>query len=771
MDDLKTSIAAFYGITITGKAWGAKRAGGKGWVLAVLALSAVRWVSAAEVIRTPNYSVHISSPGFRFEVTTPAGVALPAHPVSGLSFLGSWVDGQERLSQDGGTTSWRVTNTAGQTAVVRLVAQARTIALTVTLGLDRSGPILLRTASPGPAAYGLGDLGGWQANANLATSQKTYSIRHDGHKYRWLSSFLVFPQQGAAGACFERKGGSVAIGPNEYQMANEAAAEQTFYYYVGSMEEVYAAWRDTRIAEGYPGVAPKMDGFELGFESWDLLGWKTSASTGQAAIQSFLDHGYKIRWAVTGSGFWRDDGAGGSSGTTTSFGDWNFDRYPETRTPLPPDFGDWCATKGIRWMIGQRVNFVPENGPHVAAKPSQNGATSFDTSSGTQEGLAKGYFLKDGAGGLVKVASTIFPSVACYLLDGHAPGAATWFKGLYDRWGVNGVKEDTMMSSPDHTIFNAPMLAIAESGALVMARCGAYSSPGTLTRVNDTNGPASMTLRCPINYLQYAASGAPNVYSDTVGFGSMRHVNATMRHAWLLALTAGMAVSDNPWNRGWSAADQATLKKAIDVHYQLGPYLHSGAVDSHRTGYPHTMTPLPIAFPDDTNTYDLASSSRRQFQWMIGPSLLAAPLLHDNYGKTSLLNIYLPAGTWIDIETGATYKGPITLKDFEMPIGKIPLFVGGKGIFVRRLSDAEPLKAVVYPVATAGFSYTFTYPDGASTSTIVKKSADWPQATLQVTNTTTGQAVAVGVDPETKAISFDLTPGHDYALHQQPGGR
>lgn len=134
--------------------------GSTGCVLAVLALSAVRCVSAAEVISTPNYSVHISSPGFRFEVTTPSGVALPAHPVSGLSFLGSRVEGQERLSQDGATTRWRVTNTAGQTALVRLVAMAHTIALTVTLGDDRSGSIQMRTAGPGPAAYGLGDLGG-----------------------------------------------------------------------------------------------------------------------------------------------------------------------------------------------------------------------------------------------------------------------------------------------------------------------------------------------------------------------------------------------------------------------------------------------------------------------------------------------------------------------------------------------------------------------------------------------------------------------------------
>ncbi len=714
-----------------------------------------------EVISTPNYSAHISSPGFRFEVTTPAGVALPAHPTSGLSFLGRAADGWERLSGAGNTTTWRLTNSVGQTALTKLVAQDHTIALTVTIENGLSGNISMRTASPGPAAYGLGDQGGYQANANLATSQKTYSIRHNGHGNRWLTSFLVFPRQGAAGACFDRKGGSVSIGPEYYQMANSAANEQTFYYFVGSMEQVYEAWREIRIAEGYPGVSPKMDGFDLGFETWDLLRWNTRASTCQAAIQGFLDHGYNIRWAVTGSGFWRYDGAGGTSGTTASFGDYNLDRYPETRPPLPPDFGDWCATNGIRWMIGQRVNFVPEDGPH---RRSKNGAKLFDTSIGTEEGLTNGYFLRDGSGNLVKLASTVFPTIACYLLDGNVPGAAAWFKNLYDGWGVSGVKEDTMMSTPDHTIYNAPMRAIAEGGDLVMARCGAYSSPGTLTRVNDTGGAGSMTQRCPINYLQYAASGAPNVYSDSVGFGHMRNVTSTIRHAWLLALTAGMAVSDSPWNRGWSASDQAKLKKAINFHYGLGPYLHSCAADSHTTGYPHTMTPLPIAFPDDANTYNLASRDRRQFEWMIGPSLLAAPLLHNNYGSTSLMNIYLPAGTWIDIETGEVHTGPTTLTDFDMPLEKTPVFVGGKGVLVRRLSDALPLKAVIYPIATGGSSYTFTYPDGNSTSTIVNNNTGWNVAALQITDTTAGSPVPFDVDAATGAISFDLTAGHDYAL-------
>ena len=671
--------------------------------LAVLMMGFIALSARAETIVTKNYTIQIQEPGFRMEVLSSSGVALPADPTTGLSFLGSKVVSSAQRSQSNCITTYHVTNEKKQTALVEIETKAHTIELTVTLEDDKSGNISMRSGSPGPG-YGLGDLGAWEKNANLSAKQKTYPIQHDGAGKRWLSSFLIFPRNGIAGACFERQNGEVSIGPDYYQMANTSTSKQKFYYFIGSMEQIYAAWRETHIAEGYPGVAPKMDGFELGFETWDLLRWKTNAATCQEAIQGFLEHGYSIRWAVTGSGFWQ------AQGTTVSFGQYDFAKYPDTSAPLPPDFGDWCKTRNIRWMIGQRTNFVKVGGPH-SSDPGESGVRVFDTSPSSQEGIDKGYFLTDGNDILVERTSRTFPTVPCYLLDGNVPGAAVWFKELYDVWGVDGVKEDTMMATPDHTIFNAPMRAIAESGDLVMGRCGAYSSPGTLTRINDTFGAKSMTLRCPINYLQYAASGAPNVYSDTVGFGGMADTTATMRHAWLLALTAGMAVSDSPWNQGWPEADQAKLKKAIDFHHAIGPYLYSAAVESHTTGYPHTMTPLPIAFPSDANTYNLASSANQQFQWMIGSSLLATPLLHEKYSKTNLMSIYLPAGTWSDFDTGTTYNGPTTLTEFGMPLDKTPVFVGGKGILLLRDPQDNHCYVEVYPVSKEAQVATF-YLDG-----------------------------------------------------------
>lgn len=725
-------------------------------LLLCLPLAVHTETSSVHLLATPHYQVRITDPGFRMEVSSAKGVILPADPEAGLLFSGDPAVSSEEIHRADGLARFRVTNAKGQTALAEVKTAAHHFVVTITHENGQPDRISMRTASPGPA-YGLGDHGGWASSANLASQKKLYPIHNNGSTHRWLSSFLIFPGNGAAGACFERKGGEVDIGPDTYSMSNRSAISQKFYYFVGSMEEIYAAWREVRIAEGYPEAAPKMDAFELGFETWDQLRWNTNAATCQDAIQQFLDHGYRIRWAVTGSGFWQP------KGTTVSFGLYDSTKYPDTKAPPPPDFGDWCKERGIRWMIGQRTNFVPPGGPH-SSKPGESGATVFDTSPHSQEGIDRGYFLKDDSGNHVQVKSSVFPTVPCLMLDGNIPGAADWFKKLYDQWGVDGVKEDTMMSLPDHTIFNAPMLAIAKSGDFVMARCGAYSSPGPLTRVNDTGGAKSMTLRCPVNYLQYAASAAPNVYSDTVGFDSMANVTSTMRHAWLLSLTAGMAVSDSPWKHNWPEADQAKLKKAIDFHYQIGPYLHSCAVDSHTTGYPHTMTPLPIAFPNDPATCDLASAQNRQFQWMIGPSLLATPLLHDKYQTSNRMNIYLPAGKWIDIETGTVHTGPATLTDYDMPLGKTPVFVGGKGVYVSRTDDVSPLQAVVFPIATGGSSYAFTHPDSTSKSTVVNDNTGWNKATLTVTDITTGSPTKFTIDSTTGAIRFDLQPGHSYRL-------
>jgi len=42
----------------------------------------------------------------------------------------------------------------------------------------------------------------------------------------------------------------------------------------------------------------------------------------------------------------------------------------------------------------------------------------------------------------------------------------------------------------------------------------------------------------------------------------------------------------------------------------------------------------------------------------------------------------LPAGDWIDYDSGKRFTGPTMLEDFELPVTKTPLFIGGTGVVI-----------------------------------------------------------------------------------------
>ena len=679
--------------------------------------------------------------GFRFGFADASGKALaPMHTQTGLR-----IDGQAVVStkvNPGRPGIYVVATETGLKAEVSVEASSGLVAITVVPEKKDACTIALSLGGMS-VAYGLGDAGGWSGQLNLVRDKaRTYKLLNNGGSERWQSSFVIFPHNQLAGVVLDGKNPKVTLGPDGYTMSVNAAEPATFHYFLGEVPGIYRKYRSLLTAKGYPQVKPKFRLFELGWESWAALGYQTRAETVLKSITNFQDHGYPIRWAVTGSGFWEE------GGTTTSFG-----KFGE-KFPAPSAFKQKMHERDVKWMIGLRTNFVLPGGPHIPATKKRDfnlKGKFFNGNPLSTVGVDKGYFLKDASGTLLKKTSPWFPIVPCYLLDGRNLEAVDWYAGLYRSWGIDGIKEDTMMNvgSGLLDIFNAPVSRLANDGTLVMARCGSFSSPGTLLRINDTQ-VKDMTKRTPINYLQYAASGAPNVYSDTVGFRKMKHYSEdVVRHGWLMALTAGLAVAENPFS--WSPKQQALFKKPINFHYQIGPTLYDAAMKSYETGYPYTLTPLAIAYPEDENAAELA-----HYQWLAGESLLCAPLVKNHSSGT--MDLYLPTGAWFDYDTGQKYQGPKLLKDFSMPVGKTPCFVGGTGILVTRASDNAPLQAHIYPVDTPPRSFTFHHPDGASISKLRLRKDSAPG----IWSAATGRPVAHALSPTTGALSFELAPGESY---------
>jgi len=231
-----------------------------------------------------------------------------------------------------------------------------------------------------------------------------------------------------------------------------------------------------------------------------------------------------------------------------------------------------------------------------------------------------------------------------------------------------------------------------------------------------------------------------------------------MRNAQFNAVTPVLAFGKGPWELGRPDYRDAVKDLAL-WHHALHPYIYDAVLDGDETGFPYAVTPLPIAFPDDPNTYGLANDGTRQYEWLFGPSLLATPVFGSDFDMAQTRDVYLPAGRWIDYATGAVFHGPRTLDDYAIGTDRVPAFVGGKGVLVLR--GGAGMVAEVYPVTTGS---TYEWTDGDADSSIENANTGWDPELLRITDLSRGEPVEFTVDDITGALRFAFEPGHDYKL-------
>lgn len=696
-------------------------------------------------LKDGTYQLRVNTTNLQFGFTDKKeNTIVPNDSVSGLIINESPVVEATLKSGSDNQLIFDVTTKANELAEVIIVFKDGVSTISVEPEKQGINKVSLRFGGM-LVAHGLGDAGAFGESFNLVEKQnKTYDITNNGGTKRWLSTFTIFPKNQFAGVFFNKGKKSVVLGPNTYQLNSETEGEATFYFFIGTNQEIYSNFKKIRNELGYEDIKPKPRLFELGWESWDALGWNTNQETVKDILAKFHKEGYPIRWAVTGSGFWE------TGGITTNFGKWG-EKFSDAQS-----FKTWMHNQDIKWMIGLRTNFVPKGGPYIplSSKRDRNlKGNSYNGNSISDEGLKNNYFVKDVNGIPATYISRWFPQVPCYLLDGNVQGAAQWYLQKYRKWKVDGIKEDTMMDIDSLIgIYNLPITEIAKDDGLVMARNGSFVSSGTLQRINDT-GVANMSKRAPINYFQYAACGYPNVYSDVAGIHNIHNlkgIDASIRHSWLLSLTAGMAVGAFP--EKWPIEKQAAFKKAVDFHYSLVPYLFSAGMKSFETGFPYTLTPMSIAFPNDENAMEPVN-----FQWMLGESLLAAPLLKNH--KSGKMDIYLPQGKWFDWETQEEYIGPTTLSNYEIALDKTPCFVGGNGIILLRNTNNQQLKVRVYKVDRKAKTQFFSLKNSEKYEIEVSET---DLNKVEIWDSVSKQNILFQI--EKNYIEFEINEGHNYQV-------
>lgn len=628
----------------------------------------------------------------------------------------------------------------------------------------------VRTATMSPV-YGLGDHGGYEGKANLFGFRSDHFINDktaafNWNHYRFISTFAIFPAHNLAQVIFDRGGKRVAIDEKENKMGVNNSRELNAFYFLGEPKQIYSTYKRVKEKEGYPDKKPKFDFFELGYEAFGSLGWNTYQHSVQADIETYLRKGYPIKWAVVGSGFWKGERRNPQEGSTTAFGIWDDEKTAGRNDGLPnPRYPDVQALKsflkqnGIKLLLGSRINFkaLEQDGGHYI--PENDGKY-------VMEGLKMGHFVlkENGEPELFKVN---FPQGNTYLLNTDSSEAVKWFVDQYDKWGVDGVKEDLMLQDGvllgNDGKLNPVNEILMDQGKMVMVRNSAYGVPGDVLRLEDTKYGFDQD-RTLINSLNYAFSGVVNIYPDIVAGKYLKNPLSEdekryfVRNAMMAAVMPVMSMGYGPWHME-NQEYEKVVKKAVNIHHQLVPYMYSEVLRGFYTGYPYALNPLPLAFPQDQNTYHLADSTKRQYSWLIGESLLAAPAYGNDYATVQSRDIYFPEGKWMDWETKEVMEGPSFVKNYPIPDEKIPLWIGGKDIVVLR--EGDNLIAFYFPLNFGGEPYAFHFPDGHSRSSFETPSQSGDKYFLIQEGVPNK---ALSFDPALQAYRFSIEPNQQYKI-------
>ena len=604
--------------------------------------------------------------------------------------------------------------------------------------------VVFETGGASPA-FGLGD------HAIIRTPYDTDVTGFSDEKYlsgqnitRLESNFLIYPTRGFATVLIDPSMKDVQTSADRIvQGVVHAHRSVTVHYFFGTPREIYKEFLQVRRASGYPVFAPKPALFGVGWEAFGALGWETNHTTVQQNIERYLREGYPLRWAVIGSGFWP---AEKRFNETTSFGLFDPIKYPHPRALIAKLHKD-----GLKVLFGLRITFITD-GPYSA------------------EGVEKGYFIK--ANGKPEVFTGNWPKSPYYLLDAHNPDALNWYLSLLKKWtdyGVDGFKEDFydfgrygLRDDKVDPVNNRLM----QQGVYVIERNGYLSSNGDLHRINDFNFDQDQD-RGPVNALALAYAGLPLVYPDIVGgtFGENRFDTTPtprmeqymMRNARWASLHSSMSMGQPPWQFPSRQTREVMLASAL-FHDRISPYLYSQGRRFAEDGFPWTMVPLPLAFPNDSAIYAHDNERVHGYEWMIGDALLAAPIYGDNYETAKTRDIYLPAGKWMDYDTGRIYDGNQTLKDFSMPVTKTPVFIGGSGLLLER--EGADTIACLYPISKR--AATVVWLEHSQNATGIRADIrDWSKA--QVVDTSTGKEVSSRWSG--RALRWQVEANHSYLVH------
>ncbi|OCT15486.1 alpha-xylosidase [Paenibacillus pectinilyticus] len=280
-----------------------------------------------------------------------------------------------------------------------------------------------------------------------------------------------------------------------------------------------------------------------------------------------------------------------------------------------------------------------------------------------QEMIEAGYVVTDSNGNLPTEDA---------ILDFSNPGAVAWYQAHIARLlakGIGAIKVDFGEAAPIHGHYHsgksgfyehnlyplrynkavADMTEAIHGESIIWARsawAGSQRYPihwGGDAENTDSAMAASLRAGLSLGLCGFS------FWSHDIG-GFVQKSPEALYRRWL---PFGMLVSHSrchgappkePW--AYSDAFMDAFRLAVEMKYKLLPYIYTQAHMSSEQGFPLVRS-LFFEFPQDATSWYIED------EYMLGTDILVAPLMEEGTGR----NVYLPAGQWIDYQTGRVYAG------------------------------------------------------------------------------------------------------------------
>ena len=290
----------------------------------------------------------------------------------------------------------------------------------------------------------------------------------------------------------------------------------------------------------------------------------------------------------------------------------------------------------------------------------------------------------------------------------HAAGPTRAVHNAYGQVWAGILQDNYTQEFPEERVFN-----LARSGWAGLQRNSVFPWSGDIQR-----SWSGYQAQVPV-MLGMGQGGVGYMHSDAGGF-CVGGIDSELYTRWLQMASLcpilrphGEGVPPEPYY--YPEPYKSAVRNAVQLRYQLLPYLYTLAWQNTTTGAPLTrsmnyedafkandahiaasLSPSPTALltaeekaagfteaainaghSENLETHSSLSAAEAERvanlndQYLLGPNLLVTPVLHPSQRRR---NVVLPGGNWIDFYTNQTYAGGRTV-GVPAPLARTPLLV------------------------------------------------------------------------------------------------